>query len=181
MEFEILTTERLKLRKLTPEVFAYVFKNYTDKELMEFFGIATATELEDEKIKFEKGISTYDKSFVYFQLIDKLSHQIIGSCGYFTWYLRHNRAEIGYFLLDAASMQHGLMYEAITEIIRYGFTKMNLHRIEAFIEPSNEPSLKLIRKMSFKQEGHLKEHYFCNNTMEDSLVFSLLKKDSAIN
>jgi len=179
MEFEILKTGRLKLRKLTPEAFAYVFRNYTDKELMEFFGIATAIELEDEKGKFEKGISTYDKSFVYFQLIDEISDQIIGSCGFFTWYLKHHRAEIGYFLSDVATMQQGLMTEAITEVIRYGFTKMDLHRIEAFIEPSNEPSLKLIRKMNFKQEGHLKEHYFCNNTMEDSLVFSLFKKDSA--
>jgi ribosomal-protein-alanine N-acetyltransferase len=36
MEFEILTTQRLILRKSTPEVFHFVFNNYTDDELKIF-------------------------------------------------------------------------------------------------------------------------------------------------
>ena len=67
------------------------------------------------------------------------------------------------------------MSEAI--IVNYGFRNMGLERIEAFVEPNNTPSIKLLKKMSFKKESLLKQHYFYNNRMEDSIVFALLKSD----
>lgn len=39
MQFERLLTERLKLRKLTPEVFTYVFENFSNDEIKIFFDI----------------------------------------------------------------------------------------------------------------------------------------------
>lgn len=69
----------------------------------------------------------------------------------------------------------GIMSEAI--IVNYGFRNMGLERIEAFVEPNNTPSIKLLKKMSFKKESLLKQHYFYNNRMEDSIVFALLKSD----
>lgn len=177
MHFEILITERLKLRKLTPDVFTYVFENFSDTEIKIFFGINSDLDLKLEKEKYEKGISTFNKTFLYFQLIDKITDSIIGWCGFHTWYLGHNRAELGYTLTDDDCKKKGLMTEALMSITDYGFRKMDLNRIEAFIEPDNVPSLKLLKNLNFKQEGYLKEHYYKNNKMEDSLLFSLLKKE----
>ncbi|HEY2728055.1 MAG TPA: GNAT family protein [Parafilimonas sp.] len=53
---------------------------------------------------------------------------------------------------------------------------MNLRRIEALIELNNIASLKLSKKIGFIQDGYLREHYKHNGVMEDSLMFSLLKK-----
>jgi [ribosomal protein S5]-alanine N-acetyltransferase len=69
------------------------------------------------------------------------------------------------------------MLEAITSIVDYGFHKMELNRIEAFISPDNLPSKKLIAKAGFTQEGVLREHYKWENKIYDSVVFSLLKSE----
>ncbi len=180
MQFEILNTEHLSLRKLTPETFDYIYAAFSEDALLHFLGLESQKALAIEKEKHQKGLSTFNKSFLYFQIIDKKTETIIGWCGYHTWYLDHNRAKIGYGIFDDKYKKKGVMTEAIKPIIHYGFHKMNLHRIEAFISPENNASLKLIEKFGFTQEGHLYEHYLKNNVMEDSVVFSLLQRNYKI-
>jgi ribosomal-protein-alanine N-acetyltransferase len=175
--FEIITTDRLLLRKLSPETFDFIYQNYSDEELFMFLGLTSPKALSIEKEKYRKGLATFNKSYLYFQLLDKTNRKIIGWCGYHTWYLDHNRAEIGYGLFDNNYKQKGLMYEALKAILDYGFGTMKLLRVEAFIGKENEASLNLVKKFGFTYEGNLREHYFANHKMEDSLVFGLLKKE----
>ena len=177
MIFETLETDRLILRKLTDEVYQYLLKNCTDTEIMEHLGFKTAEELAKEKPKFTQGYTSYGKTLLLFQLIDKTSNTVIGWCGYHTWYTPHFRAEIGYVLDDNEFKNKGLMTEALKRIIEYGFNDLNLHRIEAFVGKDNPPSLKLMNKFGFVQEGHLKEHYNNKGVLEDSLLFALLKSN----
>lgn len=175
MHFEILQTEHLQLRKLCPEVFDYIYKAFDDQTLINFLGVESAEALEKEKAKYQKGLSTFNKSFLYFQIIDRKTEKIIGWCGFHTWYLDHDRAEIGYGLFDERFRGKGIMTEALTPVIRYGFHKMNLNRIEAFISPKNTASVRLAQKFGFVQEGLLYAHYRKDGVMEDSAVFSLLQ------
>jgi [ribosomal protein S5]-alanine N-acetyltransferase len=178
MTFEILETERLKLRKLTPEVFDYVFANYSNEELKSFLGLNADQELEKERDKHQKGLATYNRSFLYFQLIDKNTDTIIGGCGYHTWYLDHARAKIGYGLFQEHYKGKGLMSEALLPIIDYGFNTMHLNRIEALIGPENTPSLQLVKRLHFTQEGYLRQHYIIHNgQIVDSILFSLLRSE----
>ena len=177
MKIEELTTDRLILRILTPEVYDFIYKNLSKIEQIKFLGLSSEEELTTERNKYDNGLSMFNKSFRVFQLIDKSSEKIIGWCGYHTWYVEHNRAEIGYGIFDESFKQKGLMSEALERIVEYGFITMNLHRIEAFIASYNIASLRLVDKLNFKKEGILREHYFINNQMEDSVVFSLLKHE----
>lgn len=171
MTIEELETPRLRLRIITEEVMDFI--NLSPCDLMAFLGLQSKEELEKEKKRYEGGLSTFNKKFINFQLLEKSSGQMVGWCGFHTWYIDHRRAEIGYHLLNDSFKGKGLMSEAIQPIIEYGFSVMNLHRIEAFVGPDNLPSMKLMGKMNFKKEGHLKEHYFKNGKMEDSVVFAL--------
>jgi len=76
-----------------------------------------------------------------------------------------------------ALLDLGIMSEALVSIINYGFHTMNLERIEAVVSPNNMPSIKLLKRMKFKEEGYLKHHYFYNNKMEDSIIFALFKSE----
>ena len=69
------------------------------------------------------------------------------------------------------------MKEGIKRILDYGFNEMGLNRVEAMIGSYNEPSLKLVRSLGFVKEGLLREHYCKNGELQDSIVFSLLKKE----
>jgi len=172
-----IETERLLLRALTPDVWKSLFLNSrTNEEIMQFLGLQTTEELEHEKQKFEGGLSTWRTSFVNFQLIEKPSGNIVGSCGFHTWYLQHDRAEIGYAIAGEENRRKGYMKEAIKTVLDYGFEQMKLNRVEAFIGPQNEASIKLVTSMGFQYEGLLREHYCKNGEIQDSAVYGLLKK-----
>jgi ribosomal-protein-alanine N-acetyltransferase len=177
MDFNIIPTERLLLREMNPSTYQYVFSNYTDEQLMQFFGLVTQQELEQKKSNFTNGLTMFNKSFLYFQLLNKQTEKFIGWCGFHTWYIQHHRAEIGYGLTDESTRGKGFMTEIFPFVLRTGFEKMNLHRIEAFIGPTNTPSLKLVQRFGFTKEGTLREHYYKDGVAEDSVVYSLLKHE----
>jgi len=176
MNFEYLETERLKLRKLTDELYELILTTKSDQEIMDLLCIAPK-DLEKEKQKAVRGFGMFNKSMLLFQLIEKESNNVIGWCGYHTWFTQHHRAELGYMLYTDEVKQKGYMKEALKPIIGYGFNNMGLNRIEALIEPKNLPSLKLIKHFNFKEEGLLKNHYLKNGVYEDSMYFGLLAHD----
>ena len=61
-------------------------------------------------------------------------------------------AFLGYGGVEAQAGQ-GYMTEATGLLLRYVFVELRLHRIEANIQPGNEPSLALVRRAGFVREG----------------------------
>ncbi|HTY10048.1 MAG TPA: GNAT family protein [Bacteroidota bacterium] len=49
--------------------------------------------------------------------------------------------------------RQGYMQKGLLTVVRYAFTKLKLHRLEANIQPGNVASIKLIRKCGFTKEG----------------------------
>lgn len=111
-----------------------------------------------------------------FELYDRDSNNLIGACGYHTWYPQHERAEIGYHLAEGYR-GIGLMSEAMPDILKFGFTEMELNRIEAQIEPHNLQSIRLIRKMGFRFEGYLRQNFKSGQKFEDSCLYARLRSD----
>ena len=176
MQFEQLATPRLILRKLTPEAYGYLYANFDDNYLMQFLGM-DAGAVGKEKEKYNQGLTSYNRTLVNFQLIEKDSGRIIGACGFHTWSPQHFRAEIGYHLNDDADKRKGYMSEAVYAVLAYGFDEMKLHRVEALADPDNVPSIKIIEKFNFTFEATLREHYNVDGIMEDSVMYSLLKNE----
>ena len=92
-ETEIICTEKLKLRLITPDVYRELFEICYDDEIIQYLGISI-DDLALEKERYKKGIETYRISFMQFQIL--LDNTIIGDCSFHTWFKMHNRAEIGY-------------------------------------------------------------------------------------
>ncbi len=177
MEFEIITTERLILKILTPEGFNYIFENYSEDQIKDQLGMATDEEFIREKKKVIGGYTTYDRTVVQFKLILKETHEVIGSCGYHNWYIDHRKGEIGYTINKDENKRKGYMGEAVSTILDYGFKIMNLNRIEACISPANVASLSLIKKFGFTREGYLRQHFIREGEIQDTVIFSLLKEE----
>lgn len=170
-----IETKRLILRERTPEIVKSVFEDYDTNAQMIFFNFQSEEELEVEKKKFEKGYRSWHLTFKTWDIIEESSQKNIGFCGFHAWYLRHDKAEIGYALNNDESKRKGYMSEAVTPIIQNGFDQMNLHRIEAYVGTSNVPSTKIVEKHGFVYEGHIKEDYLSDGIYENSLVYGLLK------
>lgn len=170
----LLQTSRMLIKGFSPEDMNIIFTTLPKEEIMNLLGHQSDKEFEKEAEKQQQGYASYNRRFVLFLLIDETTGKIIGRCGLHNWNPDHRRAEIGYVMSDETFKQKGLMSEAVEAIIRYGFTELNLNRIEALVSAENIPSLRLLEKNGFVREGRLRSHYPTENGFEDSLVFGLL-------
>ncbi len=177
MNYYTIDTGRLILRQYDEAVLNHIHETMSDQQIMDFMGITTPEELQLEKERYRRGMSTQATSFYMFHVIHKETSAVMGWCGYHTWNLKHDRAELGYTLNSDEFKRKGFMTEALLPVLDYGFHTMNLHRIEALIAPYNTPSLRLLQKHNFKKEGVLREHYKVNGVNEDSIMYSLLKNE----
>ncbi|MBK0394395.1 GNAT family N-acetyltransferase [Ramlibacter algicola] len=59
---------------------------------------------------------------------------------------------LGYYAF-AGQEGKGLMREGLSAVVRHAFRTMNLHRLEANIQPANERSIALVRACGFRKEG----------------------------
>ena len=100
---------------------------------------------------------------------------VIGTIGYWQIQKEHYRAETGY-MLHPDYQGKGIMDEALKAVIKYGFETMQLHSIEANVNPANAASMKLLEKNGFVKEAYFRENYFYNGQFLDSVIYSLLNK-----
>ena len=61
-------------------------------------------------------------------------------------------AYLGYYAF-APHAGHGYMREGLTLVLRWAFGELRLHRVEANIQPLNDASLTLVRRLGFRREG----------------------------
>ncbi len=172
-----LPTRRLILQKTTAESIEALFQTATDAEIMQVLHLESREKLEEQRQKYQGGLRTYNREFVWFHIVHRETNVFMGSIGYHIWYTDHHRAEIGYALIDDVFKNKGYMTEAVEAVLAFGFNCMHLQRVEAMVGIDNVPSLKLMERFGFQKEGHLRAHYLRNGVYEDSLVFSLLASE----
>jgi ribosomal-protein-alanine N-acetyltransferase len=175
--FPVLTTSRLRLRKITHADAQDIYLMRSDPEVMRYIPRPLATCVEDavKVIDLVNGfIETEERINWAMEL--KETGQVIGMIGYVNRRPEHNRAEVGYSL-NRAFHRKGLMYEALIEVIRYGFQEMKLHSIEAIIDAENEASGSLLKKAGFRQEAFFREDFLHNGVYRNSVHFGLLHAD----
>jgi len=79
-------------------------------------------------------------------------------------------ASLGYWL-DQDHRGNGYMTEALSAVMDWAFTSLNLHRINAACLPHNERSIAVLRTLSFAEEGFAKSYYRINGVWEDHILF----------
>jgi ribosomal-protein-alanine N-acetyltransferase len=100
----------------------------------------------------------------------------IGECCLWNFDPGFHCAEIGYEM-QAGYWNKGLMSEALSEVLAYGFLEMGLHRIEASPFADNVRSQKLLLKLGFKLEGTLRERHFFHGRFLDQQYYGLLAEE----
>ena len=170
--FPVLVTERLVLRKLSMADVNAMFDLRTKDEVMRYIGRPRPKGNGD----IEEMINKMNETTIRIQwgICLKENDEIIGTIGYHRIEKEHYRAEVGY-LLHPDHWQTGIMSEALNKIIDFGFNEMNLHSVEAIINPENVASRSLLMKSGFIKEGYFKENFFFEGKFYDSEVYSLLK------
>jgi len=61
----------------------------------------------------------------------------------------------------------GYMSEGLALVIEHAFQDMRLHRLEANIQPGNQPSLRLVQRLGFRREGYAPAMLFIDGAWRD--------------
>jgi [ribosomal protein S5]-alanine N-acetyltransferase len=99
-----------------------------------------------------------------------------GMVGFNYWDTTDHRASVG-LELHRDEWGKGLMTEALTEVINFGFQRMKLNRIEAAVSVYNDKSLELLKRLFFEVEGVQKEQYYEDGEYHDLVTLALLKRN----
>jgi ribosomal-protein-alanine N-acetyltransferase len=87
-------------------------------------------------------------------------------------------AYLGYYANQRHARQ-GYMREALGQVIEHAFGPLGLHRIEANIQPGNQPSIALARGAGFRLEGFSPRYLLIGGQWRDHERYALTAEDRA--
>lgn len=102
--------------------------------------------------------------------------RMIGSCGFHLYEAHNRRLEIGYEL-HSAYWRKGIMTEALGEVLRFCFDRLQVHRVEADVTEGNVASAALLRKLGFSLEGFWRERVYARGSYHGMWQFGFLEAE----
>lgn len=85
-------------------------------------------------------------------------------------------AYLGYYI-GAEFAGKGLMSEAIDLTLRFAFTNLKLHRVEANVQPHNLASIAVLRKNNFTKEGFSRKYLKIGGRWRDHERWAIIAED----
>lgn len=172
--FPIIRTNRLVLRAITLLDKQEIFLLRSDKTVLQYLDKAPASSVEEAEAFIELiQKDQQNNDGILWGIALRESPVIVGSISFWRLQKEHYRAEIGYALLPHLHGK-GIMDEALKAVLKYGFESMQLHSVEANVNPGNTGSMKLLEKNGFVKEAYFKENYFFDGKFIDSVIYSIL-------
>ncbi len=71
----------------------------------------------------------------------------------------------------------GHMKEGVSQVVKFAFEQLGLHRLEANIQPGNENSIRLVESLGFECEGYSPRLLMINGKWRDHERWALLSDD----
>ena len=87
-------------------------------------------------------------------------------------------ATLGYWMGEVHANQ-GHMTKALTALLAFAFTDINLHRVEAACLPRNFASIKLLERSGFRREGYAAAYLKIADQWEDHLLWAKLTPEKS--
>ena len=175
----VLDGARVRLRAMTAADVPRLFAQFSDPKVMRYWSRGPLMQMDDAREMFDeidRGVRA--GQFLQWAIARNTDDLMIGSCALFSQNPAHRRAEIG-FALSSAHWGHGYAQEALRLALEQAFAGLDLHRIEADVDPHNTASLRLLERIGFVREGLLRERWHVGGERQDSAIYGLLARDYA--
>lgn len=173
----ILETERLRLRKLSMRDAGDVFAYASVPEVAEHVTWEYHRNISDSMHYLRFITQQYQDGIPSpWGIIHKELGKLIGTIGYHVWSLPNGFGEVGY-ALSKDFWNKGYTTEAFEEVIKFGFERLKLNRVEATCKLANTASEKVMLKCGLSYEGILKKRLFAKSEYHDLKLYSLLRSE----
>jgi RimJ/RimL family protein N-acetyltransferase len=172
-----LETPRLRLRWMTEADVPALFELFSHPEVTRYWSWPAYTEVaQAEKLLRNIHQCFAERSLFQWGFARREDNRVVGTCTLAELSGQHRRASLGY-ALNRAYWGHGYGREAVSRVVEFGFTALELHRLEADVDPRNAGSIKVLEAVGFQREGYQRERYFLNGEKQDAVLYGLLRPE----
>ena len=154
-----------------------LFEIFSDRQVMRYWSSTPWTD-EADGVEMIKSVrrSFAEGSLFQWGVVLCSDNTLIGTCTLAHVDAQNRRAEIG-FALRRDHWGRGYMSEATQTLIRFAFEELELHRLEADVDPRNDVSIRLLERLGFQREGYLRERWLVGQEINDGVFYGLLRSE----
>ncbi len=172
-----LTSSRVVLRPIRHSDVAAYFAIFSDPETTRYWSRPPMQQMAEAESYVQRVIDgVTQRRVVQWAIALPGADTAIGHVALHRIELDHRRAEVG-FALSRTHWGGGLMSQALAMLVSFAFETMQLHRLEADVDPRNASSLRLLARHGFVTEGHLRERFLVSGEWCDSVMLGLLRTE----
>jgi ribosomal-protein-alanine N-acetyltransferase len=172
-----IDADRVRLRWISADDVDAFYAVYSNPEVMRYWSTPPLADRAAAVNLIEKIHADWQRRLILkWGVALRSDDRLIGSITLFNLDFTHRRAEIGY-ALGRDYWGKGYMNEALMAVLKHAFEVLELHRIEADIDPRNTASIKTVERLGFQREGYLRERWQINGEIQDAFFYGLLKQE----
>jgi [ribosomal protein S5]-alanine N-acetyltransferase len=172
-----LETPRLRLRWMTEADVPALFELFSNREVTRYWSWSAYTEVaQAEKLLRNIHACFAERSLFQWGIARREDDKVVGTCTLSELSRPHRRAGLGY-ALNRACWGQGYGREAVGRVVEFGFTVLELHRLEADVDPRNVSSIKVLEGLGFQHEGLQRERYIIDGEVQDGVLYGLLRRE----
>lgn len=172
-----IETKRLILRKLKKIDVNDIYEIYSDEESSRYDDWEPMKDISRAEMLIANSIRYFDnKEALRYAIEPKLVNKVVGVACIYEFEEINNKCII-YFQISRQEWNKGYASEAVQALIKYAFEILQLNRIEAYVTPGNEESVKVLLKNGFVKEGLLREIEYYKDKYQDAIILGMLRKD----
>ena len=171
----MITEGRIQLRPLEEEDLERTRAWVNDPEVARLVNRVTPVTGPQHRDWYQRVVTDAREVIFAVQVVADGTH--IGNCGLKQIDPRVRKGELWIYLGDRAYWGQGYGTEACRALCRFGFERLNLHRIHLYVAEYNRPAVRLYERLGFRTEGKLRDDIFQDGRYHHSIVIGLLRPE----
>ena len=149
---------------------------FSDPEVARYWSSGPWTALDQAREHIAGVLAAYaDGSGMRLGIELRATGELIGSASLHRFVDASRRCELGY-ALTRAHWGRGYVSEALRALLNFGFSALDLNRVEADIDPRNDASARVLDKLGFQKEGYMPERWIVQGEPADTVYYGLLRR-----
>ena len=174
-----IESDRLLLKEITWNDLENIHRLHSFKEVDKYNTLGIPKSLDDTKETIKKAIDdkqNSNRNTIAWTINTKDSNDFIGEAGI---NLSANRFKLGeiYFNLIPEFWSRGYGTEIAQTLIKFGFDKLELHKIEAGVATENLKSIKVLEKAGMTREGLRRQILPIRGVWKDNYHYAIVETD----
>jgi RimJ/RimL family protein N-acetyltransferase len=173
-----LTTDRLKIRALTPDDLERHFAMFSDPEVVRYlyFGPFDRSAALDHLTRRTSEDLPSEGGWINFGVELKDEGILIGELAMGFISVTHAHYEVGY-VFDPMYAGNGYATEGAEVIVELAFSGLGAHRVSGRLDARNTPSARVLEKLGMRPEANFVENEFVKGEWTDELVYAILEPE----